>query len=96
VAFLQINQEIASILKLSELGNIDFEKLLNDFTKVPANFNKDNLKADVENLYKTVPTLLRRYNHLGNALLQSSQFNQLFQWEDEFSYDYSPELRQSL
>src|SRR5574344_1889690 len=79
VAFLQINQEIASILKLSELGNIDFEKLLNDFTKVPANFNKDNLKADVENLYKTGANLASAgTTNLGNALLQSSQFNQLF------------------
>ena len=28
VAFLQINQEIASILKLSDIGNIDFEAML--------------------------------------------------------------------
>ena len=79
VAFLQINQEIASILKLSELGNIDFEKLLNDFAKVPDNFNKDNLKADVDNLYKTGANLASAGTaNLGNALLQSSQFNELF------------------
>ena len=52
IAFLQINQEIAAILKLSEIGNVDWKKILDDLSKVPGNFTVDNLKADIDNLYK--------------------------------------------
>src|SRR5574344_2722459 len=33
ITFLQINQEIASLLKLSEIGNVDFKSLLDDLSK---------------------------------------------------------------
>ena len=53
IAFLQIKDEIASILKLSEIGNVDWQRMLDDLSKVPGNFTVDNLKADIDNLYKT-------------------------------------------
>ena len=80
IAFLQINQEIAAILKLSEIGNVDWKKMLDDLSKVPGNFTVDNLKADIDNLYKAGANLAGAgMNNIGNALLQSSQFNDLFQ-----------------
>ena len=80
IAFLQINQEIAAILKLSEIGNVDWKKMLNDLSKVPGNFTVDNLKADIDNLYKAGANLAGAgMSNVGNALLQSSQFNELFQ-----------------
>ena len=80
IAFLQINQEIAAILKLSEIGNVDWKKMLDDLSKVPGNFTVDNLKADIDNLYKAGANLAGAgMNNIGNALLQSSQFNELFQ-----------------
>ena len=80
IAFLQINQEIAAILKLSEIGNVDWKKILDDLSKVPGNFTVDNLKADIDNLYKTGANLAGAgMSNVGNALLQSSQFNELFQ-----------------
>lgn len=51
IAFLEINQELAAILKLSELGDVDWKNLLDNFSDVGSNFTKDNLKADIDNLY---------------------------------------------
>ena len=80
IAFLQINQEIAAILKLSEIGNVDWKKMLDDLSKVSGNFTVDNLKSDIDNLYKAGANLAGAgMNNIGNALLQSSQFNDLFQ-----------------
>ncbi len=76
IQFLAINSEIAQILKLSEIGNVDFKKVINDLSKVPGNFTIDNLKADIEKLYKNGATLATA--GAGN-ILQSSEFNQLFQ-----------------
>ena len=51
IAFLEINQELAAILKLSELGDVDWKNLLDKFSDIGSNFTKDNLKADIDNLY---------------------------------------------
>ena len=80
IAFLQINQEIAAILKLSEIGNVDWKKMLDDLSKVPGNFTVDNLKSDIDNLYKAGANIAGAgMNNIGNTLLQSRQFNDLFQ-----------------
>lgn len=51
IAFLEINQELAAILKLSELGDVNWKNLLDNFSDIGSNFTKDNLKADIDNLY---------------------------------------------
>ena len=51
IAFLEINQELASILKLSELGNTDWKALFDNFTSISSHITKENLKADIDNLY---------------------------------------------
>ena len=51
IAFLEINQELAAILKLSELGDVDWKNLLDNFSDIGSNFTKGNLKADIDNLY---------------------------------------------
>lgn len=51
IAFLEINQELAAILKLSELGDVDWKNLLDNFSDIGSNFTKDNLKEDIDNLY---------------------------------------------
>ena len=73
IAFLQIKDEIASILKLSEIGNVDWQRMLDDLSKVPGNFTVDNLKADIDNLYKTGVNLASAgVSNIGDAFLQSS------------------------
>ena len=51
IAFLEINQELAAILKLSELGNVDWEAMFDNFSGFGSNFTKENLKEDIDNLY---------------------------------------------
>lgn len=78
IAFLEINEEIASILKLSEIGNVDWQRLFDDISKVPSNFTKENLKADLDKLYRMGAGLATSgITNIGNALLQQNSFHEL-------------------
>lgn len=69
IAFLEFNEEIAAILKLSEIGNVDWERLFDDLSKVPGNFTKENLKADLDKLYQMGAGLATSgITNIGNAL----------------------------
>ena len=48
VAFLEIKEEFASLLRLSELGNIDWQRMLDDLARIPGNFTKENLQSDLD------------------------------------------------
>ena len=79
IQFLEINQEIAAILKLSEIGNVDWQQLLDDIASVPGNFTVENLTADIETLYNMGASLATAgINGASDALLQQSAFNDLF------------------
>lgn len=79
IQFLEINQEIAGILKLSEIGNVDWQLLLDDLAKVPGNFTIDNLKADVNTLYNIGASLANAgISNIGDALIQRSTFHEVF------------------
>ena len=79
IQFLEINKEIAAIFKLSEIGGVDWKAMLDDIAKVPGNFTKENLKADIDNLYKMGANLATSgLSNIGNALLQKNSFNDLF------------------
>lgn len=78
IAFLEINEEIASILKLSEIGNVDWQRLFDDISKVPGNFTKENLKADLGKLYRMGAGLATSgITNIGDALLQQNSFHEL-------------------
>ena len=73
IQFLEINQEIAAILKLSEIGNVDWQQLLDDIASVPGNFTVENLTADIETLYNMGASLATAgINGASGALLQQS------------------------
>ena len=79
ITFLEISKEVAQIFNLSELGNVDFRKLIDDIAKIPGNFTKENLKADIDNLYQTGAGLASAgIANIGNVLLQKNSFNELF------------------
>lgn len=79
IQFLEINKEIAAILKLSDIGNVDWKGMLNDFAKVPGNFTVDNLTADIDNLYNMgVGLATSGMINIGDALLQKSSFKEVF------------------
>ena len=78
VMFLEFKSEIAQIFRLSEIGNIDWERFFNDLSKVPNNFNSENLKADIDHLYRVGANLASAgITNLGDALLQQSNFHEL-------------------
>lgn len=60
IAFLEINPEIAPLLKLSETGNIDWQRMMDNFARIPGNFTHENLKSDLDNLYNTGSALQRQ------------------------------------
>ena len=79
IQFLEISQEVAGILKLSEIGNIDWQQMLDDLSKVPGNFTVDNLTADINTLYNMGASLATAgINNIGAALLQKSAFHEVF------------------
>ena len=78
IAFLEINRDIASLLKLSELGGVDWQRMLDNLSRVPGNFTGENLKSDIDNLYDMgVGLATTGITNLGDALLQSSSFHDL-------------------
>ena len=79
IQFLEINQEIAAILKLSDIGDVDWKAMLDDLAKVPGNFTMDNLTADIDNLYNMgVGLATSGMTNIGDALLQKSAFKEVF------------------
>ena len=78
ITFLEFKDELSSIFRLSEIGGINWERLLNDISSVPGHFTKENLKADLDNLYKMGAGLASAgITNIGNALLQQNSFHDL-------------------
>ena len=79
IQFLEINREIATILKLSDIGGVDWKAMLDDLAKVPGNFTVDNLTADIDNLYNMgVGLATSGMTNIGDALLQKNAFKEVF------------------
>ena len=78
IVFLEINRNIAPLLKLTEIGNIDWQRMLDDLASVPGNFTKENLQHDLDNLYNMgVGLATAGIANIGDALLQTSSFHNL-------------------
>ena len=78
IVFLEINRDIAALLKLSEIGGIDWQRMLDDLAGVPGNFTKENLQSDLDNLYNLgVGLATAGIDNIGDALLQTSSFHNL-------------------
>lgn len=78
IAFLEINRDIVPLLTLSEIGSIDWQRMLDNFGRVPGNFTQENLQHDIDHLYKTGAGLATAgITHISDALLQSSSFHEL-------------------
>ena len=76
IAFLEINQELASILKLSELANVDWKAMLDNFSNIGSHFSKESLQEDIDNLYRMGVSLASAgAANVVNAILANSNFN---------------------
>lgn len=81
IAFLEIKEELVPYLKLSELGNVDWEDVFDNFVnEASSTFSKENLEADINTLYNMGANLASAgFSDGVSSLMQSSQFNDLFQ-----------------
>ena len=77
IVFLEINRDIAPLLMLSEIGSVDWQRMLDNLARVPGNFTKENLQQDIDNLYNTGAGLATAgISNIGDALLQTSSFHE--------------------
>ena len=80
IAFLELNSNVADLLNLSKLGDIDFRGMLDAFGEAGDHITLDNLKTDRGTLYqKGVSLAATGISNLGESLLQKSNFNDLFE-----------------
>ena len=76
IAFLEINEELRAILKLSELGDVDWKAILDNIGDIPSNFSKESLQEDLDNLYSMgVNIATAGANNLINSILANSNFS---------------------
>ena len=76
IAFLEINQELTAILKLSELGNVNWKAMLENLGNIGDHFTKESLQQDLDNLYAMgVSIASAGVSNFVNAILANSNFN---------------------
>lgn len=79
IAFPAINRDIAPLLRLADLGNVDWRHTLDGFAKVPDHFTRENLQNDLDNLYNTgVGLATAGWGNISDALYPRSIFHNLF------------------
>ena len=79
IAFLEFKPEIASLLKLSQIGDVDWQRMIDDLARVPGHFTRENLEDDLDNLYNMgVGLATAGISNIGDALFQRNSFNDLF------------------
>ena len=84
VAFLEMTPEVAQIFRLSELGDVDWQGILDDFGSASANLSKEDLKADIDSLYRQGVQLATSGGaSLTDSIMQRSLFNGLLNGKRE-------------
>lgn len=79
IAFLEINRDLESILKLSEIGDIDWKVVFDNLPNIGDNLSKDKLKQDIDMLYQMGANLAGACTgNLINGILGNSNFNGTF------------------
>ena len=80
VAFLELAPQFAPLFKLSESGGIDWNTFFDDLGNIPHNFTKENLQADIDNLYNMGVGLANAgADNFTDAILGGSSFHDLLQ-----------------
>ena len=78
IAFLEMCPEAKAIFELTQMGNMDWNTVMNSFGNISGNFTKDNLKSDLETLYSNGVSLISGGgSNLGNQLMGKSSFDNL-------------------
>lgn len=88
VVFLQIKEEIAEVFRLSGIGGVDFKAVLDGFADIGDSLTKEDLKEDLDQLYRKGTAILSAgVGNLGEALLQTSNFNDLLEGRIGAAFD---------
>lgn len=78
IVFLQISPEFQAVFGLTQGGNVDWKKFFDDLGGIGSNFNKENLKADIDNLYRMgVGIAGAGADNIQSSILGGSSFNEL-------------------
>ena len=78
VVFLEISPQFAPLFKLSKSGSIDWNTFFDDLGNIQHNFTKENLKADIDNLYNMGVGLANAgVDNFTDAILGESSFHDL-------------------
>lgn len=79
LTFLCMNSEVARLLDITKLGDVDWDRMLDDLSNISENFTKENLIADLDSLYSMAAGIVSAGGSAAlDNLTQSSQFNDLF------------------
>lgn len=79
IAFLEINRDLESILKLSEIGDIDWKVVFDNLPNIGDNLSKEKLKQDIDMLYQIGANLAGAgTGNFINGILGNSNFNGTF------------------
>jgi len=80
IVFLELDPKIAALFKLFESGDIDWQTMFDDFGKISSNFTKENLQADIDQLYNMGVNLATTGgDNLSEQILCNSSFDDLLQ-----------------
>lgn len=78
IAFLELDPRLAPLFKLSESGGIDWDAFFDDLGNIPNHFTKENLQADLDNLYNMgVGLATAGTDNFVDAVLGESSFHDL-------------------
>lgn len=76
INFLELNPQIAAIIQLSKIGDVDWKSVLNGMTYVAQSFNKENLSNDLDSFYAMGTQLATSgFENLASDLMGNSDFN---------------------
>lgn len=78
IVFLQMSPEFQAIFSLARSGDIDWQRFFDDLGNIGSHFTKENLKADIDNLYQMgVGIANAGTGNMMSAILGSSSFDDI-------------------
>lgn len=78
IVFLQMSPEFQAIFSLARSGDIDWQRFFDDLGNIGSHFTKENLKADIDNLYQMgVGIANAGTGNMVSAILGGSSFDDI-------------------
>lgn len=79
INFLELNPNVAALIQLSKIGDVDWKAMLDGVTYVGSSFTKENLTNDLESFCSIASGLASSgYDSFVSDLMGSSEFNGTF------------------